>query len=296
MSVAIVRTVAELRVIVADWRRQGMKVAVVPTMGALHAGHLSLVRAALAEADRVIVTLFVNPKQFNNAADLAAYPRTEHEDAAKLAPTGADVLYAPDAGEIYPDGFATTVSVGGVSEGLCGAYRPGHFDGVATVVAKLFLQTGADLAFFGEKDFQQLHVVRRMARDLDIPITVVGCPTVRETDGLAMSSRNVRLSLAEREVAPRLASTLLEAAKKLSGGAPVDQTLAEARTAILTAGFKQVEYLELRAEEDLLPLQNLDRPARLLVAAWLGETRLIDNFKVPPAAVPRARARFRPAA
>jgi pantoate--beta-alanine ligase len=290
MSVAIVRTVAELRTIVADWRRQGMKVAVVPTMGALHAGHLSLVRAALAQADRVIVTLFVNPKQFNNAADLAAYPRTEHEDAAKLAPTGADVLYAPDAEEIYPDGFATTVSVGGVSEGLCGAFRPGHFDGVATVVAKLFLQTGADLAFFGEKDFQQLHVVRRMARDLDIPITVVGCPTVRETDGLAMSSRNVRLSSAEREVAPRLASILLEAATKLSSGAPADQTLAEARTAILAAGFKQVEYLELRAEENLLPLQNLDRPARLLVAAWLGETRLIDNVKVLPAAVPRARA------
>ena len=296
MSVAIVRTVAELRTIVADWRCQGMKVAVVPTMGALHAGHLSLVRAALAQADRVIVTLFVNPKQFNNAADLAAYPRTEHEDAAKLAPTGADILYAPDAEEIYPDGFATTVSVGGVSEGLCGAYRPGHFDGVATVVAKLFLQTGADLAFFGEKDFQQLHVVRRMARDLDIPIAVVGCPTVRETDGLAMSSRNVRLSLAEREVAPRLASILPEAAKKLSSGAPVDQTLSQARTAILAAGFKQVEYLELRAEEDLLPLRNLDRPARLLVAAWLGETRLIDNFKVPSAAVPHARAPFRPAA
>lgn len=290
MSVAIVRTVAELRTIVADWRRQDMKVAVVPTMGALHEGHLSLVQAALAQADRVIVTLFVNPKQFNNAADLAAYPRTEHEDAAKLAPAGADVLYAPDADQIYPDGFATTVSVGGVSEGLCGAFRPGHFDGVATVVAKLFLQTGADLAFFGEKDFQQLHVVRRMARDLDIPITVVGCPTVRETDGLAMSSRNVRLSSAEREVAPRLASTLLEAATRLSGGAPVDQTLAEARTAILAAGFKQVEYLELRAEEDLSPLQNLDRPARLLVASWLGESRLIDNLKVPSAAVPHARA------
>lgn len=160
MSVAIVRTVAELRAIVAGWRRQGMKVAVVPTMGALHAGHLSLVQAALSQADRAIVTLFVNPKQFNNAADLAAYPRTEHEDAAKLAPIGADILYALDAGEIYPDGFATTVSVSGVSEGLCGAYRPGHFDGVATVVAKLFLQTGADVAFFGEKDFQQLHVVR----------------------------------------------------------------------------------------------------------------------------------------
>lgn len=208
MNVPIVRAVADLRTIVAGWRREAASIAVVPTMGALHEGHLSLVRAALEKADRVIVTLFVNPKQFNSAADLAAYPRTEVEDAAKLAPLGAHLLYAPDAAEIYPEGFATAVSVGGVSEGLCGAFRPGHFDGVATVVAKLFLQTGADLAFFGEKDFQQLHVVRRMARDLDIPITVIGCPTVREEDGLALSSRNVRLSLAERLAAPKLASIL----------------------------------------------------------------------------------------
>ncbi|SJM30175.1 pantothenate synthetase (fragment) [Mesorhizobium delmotii] len=208
MSIPIVRTVAELRKAVAEWRKQDLKVAVVPTMGALHEGHLSLVRAALDRADRVIVTLFVNPKQFNSAADLAAYPRTEHEDAAKLAPLGAHMLYAPFASEMYPEGFATTVSVAGVSEGLCGAYRPGHFDGVATVVAKLFLQTGADLAFFGEKDFQQLHVVRRIARDLDIPIEIVACPTVREEDSLAMSSRNVRLSASERQVAPRLAAIL----------------------------------------------------------------------------------------
>jgi len=219
MNVPIVRTVAELRATAAQWRRQGATIAVVPTMGALHEGHLSLVRTALARADRVIVTLFVNPKQFNSAADLAAYPRTEEEDAAKLAPLGAHLLYAPDAAEIYPDGFATTVSVAGVSEGLCGAFRPGHFDGVATVVAKLFLQTGADVALFGEKDFQQLHVVRRMARDLDIPITIVGCPTVREADGLALSSRNVRLSPAERRAAPKLASILFEAARRLSNGA-----------------------------------------------------------------------------
>ena len=249
-------------------------------MGALHEGHLSLVRTALARADRVIVTLFVNPKQFNSAADLAAYPRTEEEDAAKLAPLGAHLLYAPDAAEIYPDGFATTVSVAGVSEGLCGAFRPGHFDGVATVVAKLFLQTGADVALFGEKDFQQLHVVRRMARDLDIPITIVGCPTVREADGLALSSRNVRLSPAERRAAPKLASILFEATRRLSNGAPFGQIISEARAAILAAGYAQVEYLELRAEETLEPLQALDRPARLLVAAWLGGTRLIDNVKV----------------
>ena len=188
MSVPIVRTVAELRATVAEWRCEGASVAVVPTMGALHAGHFSLVRAALEKADRVIVTLFVNPKQFNSATDLAAYPRTEEADAAKLAPLGAHLLYAPDAAEMYPDGFATTVTVSGGSEGLCGAFRPGHFDGVATVVAKLFMQTGANLALFGEKDFQQLHIVRRMARDLDIPIGIVPCPTVREPDGLALSS------------------------------------------------------------------------------------------------------------
>ncbi|RUV55629.1 pantoate--beta-alanine ligase, partial [Mesorhizobium sp. M5C.F.Ca.IN.020.14.1.1] len=247
MSIPIVRTVAELRGTVAAWRREGLKVAVVPTMGALHDGHLSLVRAALERADRVIVTLFVNPKQFNSAADLAAYPRTEHEDAAKLAPLGAHMLYAPDGAEMYPEGFATTVSVAGVSEGLCGAYRPGHFDGVATVVAKLFLQTGADIAFFGEKDFQQLHVVRRMARDLDIPIEIVACRTVREKDGLAMSSRNARLSASERQAAPRLAAILVEAAHRLTAGAPAEDVLAEARQAILSAGYGQVEYLELRA-------------------------------------------------
>ena len=282
MNVPIVRAVADLRTIVAGWRREAASIAVVPTMGALHEGHLSLVRAAREKADRVIVTLFINPKQFNSAADLAAYPRTEVEDAAKLAPLGAHLLYAPDAAEIYPEGFATAVSVGGVSEGLCGAFRPGHFDGVATVVAKLFLQTGADLAFFGEKDFQQLHVVRRMARDLDIPITVIGCPTVREEDGLALSSRNVRLSLAERLAAPKLASILHTAAGQIANGAPVSLTLAEARAAILSAGYREVEYLELRADADLRPLNALYCPARLLVAAWLGNTRLIDNVEVVP--------------
>lgn len=284
MSVPIVRTVAELRRTVAGWRRNGARVAVVPTMGALHEGHLSLVRAALEQSDRVIVTLFVNPKQFDNAGDLAAYPRTEEADAAKLAPIGAHLLYAPDVQEMYPDGFATNVSVSGVSDGLCGAYRPGHFDGVATVVAKLFLQTGADLAFFGEKDFQQLHVVRRMARDLDIPIGVVGCPTLREPDGLALSSRNVRLSPVERQVAPKLASILLDAAGRIASGAPIDETLEEARLSIERTRYSRVEYLELRAEEDLAPMHEFDRPARLLAAAWLGETRLIDNVRIPPMA------------
>lgn len=283
MSVPIVRTVAQLRATVAQWRRGGARVAVVPTMGALHEGHLSLVRVALEKADRVIVTLFVNPKQFNSAVDLAAYPRTENEDAAKLGPLGAHMLYAPDVAEMYPDGFASAISVDKVSEGLCGASRPGHFDGVATVVAKLFLQTGADLAVFGEKDFQQLHVVRRLVRDLDIPIEIAACPTVRETDGLALSSRNVRLTSDERQVAPKLASILFDAAGQIADGASVGQTLAAAREAILSAGYREIEYLELRAEEDLRPLQLLDQPARLLVAAWLGRTRMIDNVRVLPA-------------
>ncbi len=284
MSVPIVRTLAELRSVVAGWRKDKARVAVVPTMGALHEGHLSLVRAALAQADRVIVTLFVNPKQFNSAADLAAYPRTEEEDAAKLGPLGAHLLYVPDAPEIYPSGFATTVSVTGVSEGLCGAKRPGHFDGVATVVAKLFLQTGADIAFFGEKDFQQLHVVRRMASDLDLPIEVVGCPTVREPDGLALSSRNGRLTASERSIAPKLVAILNEAARNLSAGAPAGPMLEAASRSILAAGFREVEYVELRSEADLSALERGGRPARLLVAAWLGQTRLSDDVVVQPAA------------
>ncbi|WP_192247867.1 pantoate--beta-alanine ligase [Mesorhizobium caraganae] len=282
MSVPIVRTVDELRTIAAEWRRSGASIAVVPTMGALHEGHLSLGRAALQKADRIIVTLFVNPKQFNSAADLAAYPRTESQDAAKLALLGAHLLYVPDAVEIYPAGFATTVSVSGISQGLCGTFRPGHFDGVATVVAKLFLQTGADFAFFGEKDFQQLQLVRRMVQDLDIPITVVCCPTVREADGLALSSRNFRLSPAERAIAPNLALVLIETAERLARGSPVLPTLAEARAAILAAGYRDIEYLELRGETDLQPMTSLDRPARLLAAAWLGETRLIDNVRTSP--------------
>ena len=280
MSVPIVRTLAELRATVAAWRKEGAKIAVVPTMGALHEGHLSLVRAALARADRVIVTLFVNPKQFNSAADLAAYPRTEDSDAAKLSPLGAHMLYAPNAEEIYPDGFATNVSVSGVSEGLCGAFRPGHFDGVATVVAKLFLQTQADLAFFGEKDFQQVHVVKRMAKDLDIPIEVVPCATVRETDGLAMSSRNVRLSTADRAIAPKLVQALRVAAVRLRAGEAAESVLRDATKAIEASGFARVEYLELRAAADLKPLVRADAPARLLVAAWLGDVRLIDNIEV----------------
>lgn len=282
MSLETINRLAALRARTAGWRREGLTIGVVPTMGALHEGHLSLVRTALTRTDRVIVTLFVNPKQFNNAADLAAYPRTVESDAAKLTPLGTHVLYAPEVEEIYPDGFATNVSVSGVSEGLCGAHRPGHFDGVATVVSKLLLQTGADLAFFGEKDFQQLQVVKRMVRDLDIPVEIVPCPTVREADGLAMSSRNIRLSAQARSTAAALPAVLFAAAERLSGGEAAEPVLADARTAIAAAGFGELEYLELRAESDLTPLSRADRPARLLAAVWLDGVRLIDNVEVMP--------------
>lgn len=280
-AVAIVRSPRALRAMVHDWKQGGLTVGVVPTMGALHEGHLSLVRHALAETDRVVVTLFVNPRQFNNPADLAAYPRTEEVDAAMLEPLGVHVLYVPDGVDMYPEGFATTVSVAGVSEGLCGAFRPGHFDGVATVVAKLLIQTAADRAFFGEKDFQQLMVVRRMVSDLDLPTRIVACGTVREEDGLAMSSRNRRLSAEERILARALPDALFRAAGAIGAGSDVKATLAQARDAILAGGFRAVEYLELRDEASLAPVNSLGNvPTRILAAAWLGDVRLIDNVEV----------------
>lgn len=278
----LVRHLDDLRAEVALWRGEGARVGLVPTMGALHAGHLSLVAAAEKASDRVIATIFVNPKQFDNAGDLAKYPRSETEDARLLETHGVDLLYAPDLGEIYPDGFATTVSVSGVSEGLCGAHRPGHFDGVATIVAKLFIQTGADTAFFGEKDFQQVQVVRRLVRDLDIPIEIVGCPIVREEDGLALSSRNRRLTPEKRAIAPALHKGLAAAADGIVAGKPVGEALADAARQIVADGFDEVEYLELRSEEGLVPMTTLDAPARILAAAWLDGIRLIDNVPVEP--------------
>ncbi|WP_281954122.1 pantoate--beta-alanine ligase [Pseudophaeobacter arcticus] len=280
MTAPIIRQLAALRAKHSDWIRAGERVAVVPTMGALHPGHLSLVEAAKAACDRVIVTIFVNPKQFNNPEDLANYPRTEHEDAIKLAPYGVDVIYVPDPDQIYPDGFASTVSVAGVADQMEGACRPGHFDGVATVVAKLFLQTGAHQAFFGEKDYQQLLVVRRMARDLDIPIEVVGCPTVREASGLAMSSRNMRLSAAAVAQAGALHPILTKLATQLAAGGDFTLLGKAAEAAILAAGFDKLEYLSLCCAEDLSALDSADRPARLFVAAWLEDVRLIDNVAV----------------
>ena len=276
----VIRTAAELQEKVADWKRSGILVGVVPTMGALHDGHLSLARAARAQSDRVIVTIFVNPKQFNNPDDLKKYPRTEAQDLALLEAEGVDVLFAPQPDEVYPDGFATTVSVRGVSEPLEGANRPGHFDGVATVVSKLFGMTQAGRAFFGEKDWQQVQVVQRLVRDLNIPIKIIPCPTIRETDGLAMSSRNVRLSTAERAQAPALYAIMQRAAAAIRAGSGIEAVLEAARAEVIEAGFREIEYLELRDAETLAPVEDLAKPVRMLAAAWLGDVRVIDNMDV----------------
>ncbi|WP_425084832.1 pantoate--beta-alanine ligase [Ruegeria profundi] len=283
MTAPILRRLADLRVLTQQWHRDGEIVGVVPTMGALHQGHLSLVEAAKAGCDRVIVTIFVNPKQFNNPEDLANYPRTEHEDAEKLAPYGVDAIYVPDPDQIYPEGFSTTVTVAGLTDVMEGPFRPGHFEGVATVVAKLFLQTQADRAYFGEKDYQQLLVVRRMARDLDIPIEVVGCPTVREPSGLAMSSRNLRLSAEGLQIAAQKNQIMRGMAEKLSQGADFAPIAQAARDTLIEAGFTEVEYIDLRCAETLQALPRVDRPARLFVTAWADGVRLIDNIPVAAA-------------
>jgi pantoate--beta-alanine ligase len=278
--IPILRTVADLRARVRGWKSEGATLGVVPTMGALHDGHLSLVRAAQRDCDRVVVTIFVNPKQFNNPDDLAKYPRTETADAALLAPLGVDAVFAPDADQLYPDGFATFVRVTGISERLEGLHRPGHFDGVATVVAKLFGITLADRAYFGEKDWQQLQIVRRMAADLNLPTEVVACPTIRESDGLARSSRNTRLSSEARAVASALPREMSGAARAMRTGMPVPQALAAATAGLLAAGFERVDYMDLCDAETLLWIDRVDGPARLLAAAWVGGVRLIDNIAV----------------
>ncbi|WP_394180835.1 pantoate--beta-alanine ligase [Yoonia maritima] len=280
MIAPIERTLAGLRAQTAVWRKAGETIGVVPTMGALHQGHLSLARAARAACDRVIVTIFVNPKQFNNPDDLENYPRTENDDARKLESIGVDLIYVPSPDQIYPEGFATTVTVSGLTDMLCGATRPGHFDGVATVVPKLFLQTSADKAFFGEKDYQQLQVVRRLAADLDIPIDVVGCPTIREEDGLAMSSRNLLLSDRSRIHAPVLAEVMNDLRDQLLAGAAMSDIEADARARLLAVGFNDIDYLELRDGGDLSLLDKTKPNARLFAAAWLAGVRLIDNIAV----------------
>jgi pantoate--beta-alanine ligase len=250
-------------------------------MGALHEGHLSLVRAAKARCDRVVASLFVNPRQFAPHEDFERYPRDEAGDARQLAAAGCDLLYAPGRPAMYPDGFATSVIVSSVSTPLEGEFRPHFFGGVATVVTKLLLQCLPDAAFFGEKDYQQLLVIRRLSRDLDIPVEIVGCSTVREPDGLAMSSRNSYLSAGERRIAVQLSTAMRDAIKAVRGGQPIDVAESEAKQRLSAAGFSSIDYIAIRDAETLAPVSNVaTRPARILAAAWLGKTRLIDNMPV----------------
>lgn len=278
----LARDLAALRAAVGGWRAAGERVALVPTMGALHEGHLSLVRLGRAHADRVVVSLFVNPTQFAPGEDFDAYPRDEARDAALLAEAGCDLLYAPTVEVMYAPGFATRVTVSGVSEPLDGQARPHHFGGVATVVAKLLIQCAPDVAVFGEKDYQQLQVIRRLVIDLDLPVEIVGAPTARAEDGLALSSRNAYLSRHERPIAARLNRILAEAAEALRRGEPVAAVETAARAALDEAGFEKVDYIEARNPDDLARLGPgpLAGPARILAAAWLGKTRLIDNMAV----------------
>lgn len=277
-TIETVRTIAALRGLVQVWRGAGESVGMVPTMGALHEGHLALARAAKAANHHVVATLFVNPTQFAPTEDLATYPRSEDGDRQMLGALGVDLLFAPDVGEMYPAGFDTKVIVGGPSAGLETNFRPHFFAGVATIVAKLLLAGLPDRAYFGEKDFQQLLVVRKMARDLGVPVEIVGCPTVREPDGLAMSSRNAYLSADERARAPRLHAALKEVAAQIRAGEPPATVLTSARAALDAGGFA-VDYLEARNSETLAEVADFAaEPVRLLVAARLGRTRLIDNI------------------
>jgi pantoate--beta-alanine ligase len=280
-ALALARTVPDLRRTVGAWKAESLTVGFVPTMGALHEGHLSLVRLARERADRVVASVFVNPKQFAPTEDLDRYPRQEAKDAELLASAGCDLLFAPPPVEMYPDGFATGVAVGGVSADLEGAFRPEMFGGVATVVTKLLNQVQPDVAVFGEKDYQQLLVIRRLVRDLDLPVEIVPGPTVREDDGLAMSSRNAYLTAEERRTASRLNLALADAARRVRKGEPVAAVEADTRAEILEAGFDAVDYVAVRDAETLRPFAaGVDAPARVLAAARLGSTRLIDNLPV----------------
>jgi len=278
-GLAAARTVAALRVRVRNWRAEGLTISLVPTMGALHKGHVALIEAARRAADRVVVSIYVNPTQFDAGEDFSAYPRNETGDIALLDDYGVDLLYAPETEEMYPEGFVTTVHVAGLTEGLCGAIRPNHFGGVTTVVAKLFSQVRPDAALFGEKDYQQLCIIRRLARDLDMGVSVMNVPTIREKDGLAVSSRNIYLSDSERRTAPAMYRVLTEAERYIAGGAVISAVCAEAKEELLAAGFSTVDYVDCVDGETLMPLTQIKagRSARILAAAHIGRARLIDN-------------------
>jgi pantoate--beta-alanine ligase len=280
-SLTPVRTVSDLRSQIAKWRKAGESIALVPTMGALHAGHLSLVKLAKTRCNRVVASIFVNPIQFGPREDFKTYPREEASDLDKLAKAGADLVFTPDTTEMYPQGFSTHVKVSDLTDDLCGASRPNHFEGVATVITKLLLQCAPDIAVFGEKDYQQLLVIRRLVRDLNIPVEIVGGPIVREADGLALSSRNVYLSQEQRKTAPLLHQTLTEVAANLARGEGADAAALAGRFKLEAAGFR-IDYVAVRDPNTLKPLSGPVAPgARVLVAAYLGKTRLIDNVSVP---------------
>ncbi len=280
MKPEIVKTVTDLRARVGGWRKAGERIGLVPTMGALHDGHLALVRASMARCQRTVVSIFVNPTQFGPNSDFSRYPRDLGGDVAALAAVGADLVFAPDVAEMYPPGFATTVTVAGLAEGLCGPHRPGHFAGVATVVAKLLNQAAPDAAFFGEKDWQQLQIVRRLGRDLDLPVEIVGVPTVREQDGLAMSSRNLYLAPDERARAAMLFRVLGEAARELATGATARDVIARGTAQLKGAGFEPIDYLAVVDADSLVPVERASGATRVAAAAWLSTTRLIDNVPV----------------
>ena len=275
-----VRDLTDLRAAIAAFRADGARVALVPTMGALHAGHMALVDAAKRPGTKVVASIFVNPKQFGPNEDLARCPRREAADSRMLAEAGCDLLWLPPVETMYPEGFATTISLSGVTEGLDGAARPGHFDGVATVVAKLFNQVTPDAAYFGEKDFQQLQVIRRLVADLDFAIDIVGVPTQRDDDGLALSSRNIYLDEEERAKAVALPRALGVAARAIARGDAPDAALEDAKASLVAGGFS-VDYVALVDAETLMPEPAVNRPRRLLAAARMGQTRLIDNVPVP---------------
>jgi pantoate--beta-alanine ligase len=280
----IVRSVVALRARVGEWRLEGGTVGLVPTMGALHEGHIALVRRARALCDHVVASIFVNPTQFGPNEDFARYPRDEAADARQLVAGGCELLFAPDVSEMYPPGFSTAITTGAIADGLCGPFRPGHFAGVATVVAKLLLQALPDIACFGEKDYQQLQVIKHMVRDLDLPVRIEGVPTVREADGLALSSRNRYLTPDERARAVTIFRVLNAIAEEIgTGKRPIDEALAWGRGELASAGFAPIDYLAICDAVDLTPLTVLDRPARVFAAAWLGKTRLIDNLAIGPA-------------
>ncbi|HMN38953.1 MAG TPA: pantoate--beta-alanine ligase [Hyphomicrobium sp.] len=277
----ITRTLKDLRKIVGKWREKGERVALVPTMGALHAGHLTLVKLAAKKADRVVVSIFVNPTQFAPHEDLARYPRDEAGDVAKLHSAGCDLVWAPTVAEMYPEGFSTSVKPGSAAMALEGEFRPHHFAGVATVCCKLFGQVMPDIAIFGEKDFQQLAVLRQMVRDLNLPLKLIGAPTKREKDGLALSSRNAYLSQKERAIAPALQAAIAELAAEVGKGVDIKSAIETAKRNVRNAGFSKIDYIAVADAETLDPVETLGgRPLRVLAAAWLGKTRLIDNVAV----------------